>query len=81
MTEPTAEVHYLTSPQTLAEFHPDMIGKISGYKTAMLAFIHSRVYGTTEVSEYGRQLVRQYLCELPHLVEEVRALRPDLLEM
>ena len=81
MTEPTAEVHYLTPPQTLADYHPDMIAKLSDSNTAMIAFIHGMVHGKHANITYSRQLLRKYLCELPHLVDEVRVLRPDLLEM
>ena len=81
MSKSTAEIHYIGLPKKLADYHPDMLGKIKDYRLGMIHLIYGMAYGKMNDSERSRQYLRQYLCELPEYVAEVRALRPELLEM
>ena len=85
---PKAQVMWFKEPETLADFDMDTwFATPALYKsertTVMMylyTVIHHKSNGFVE-SASSRQMVRQYLCEFPEFLEEVRRTRPELLEM
>lgn len=77
-------VYHLPS-KTIKGHNPEVFKagryKPFSYRVAMVHFIHCWAMSDEPLVGNVKQYVRSYVCEFPELAEEVKELRPELLEM